>query len=75
MILDKYLIIHVCIIKRVPLAGLEPATSQLEAERAIRLRQRGRAGTGRRGQTHARHCSVPDDTAERWCGCIQTRRG
>ena len=41
MILDKYLIIHVCIIKRVPLAGLEPATSQLEAERAIRLRHKG----------------------------------
>ena len=42
MILDKYLIIYVCIIKRIPLAGLEPATSQLEAERAIRLRHRGR---------------------------------
>ncbi len=41
MILDKYLIIHVCIIKRIPLAGLEPATSQLEAERAIRLRHKG----------------------------------
>ena len=29
-----------CIIK-IPLAGLEPATSQLEAERAIRLRHKG----------------------------------
>lgn len=29
----------------VPLAGFEPATSQLEAECAIRLRQRGMVGT------------------------------